>query len=1121
MTPSARPAARPAVPHSVAKGTVARCGWLIAVAVLCVPPSASAAGPGELEAAKAKFFENEVRPLLAKRCFECHGEAKQEGELRLDSLAHILAGGWSGAALEPGKPADSLLIDAVNYGDYEMPPAGKLPAAEIAVLTRWVELGAPWPGAENGPKVRPASERGPTFTEEDRAWWALQPVVDPPVPPVPQDGTHGDWGRNGIDRFLLAAMAERGLTPAPEADRRTLIRRVSQDLTGLPPTAEQADAFVADRSPDAYERLVDRLLASDAYGERWGRHWLDLVRYADSDGYRGDFERPDAWRYRDYVIDRLNDDVPYDRFVREQLAADELYPDDVSAQPALGYLRSGIYEWNSRDAPGQRILMLDELTDTTADVFLGLGLQCAKCHDHKFDPLPQTDYYRLRAFFEPILFRDEVPLAYAKEIAAHAAATAKWEAATADLRAELDKIEGPVRTRAQRKAVERFPQEVQDVYWTPEADKTAEQRQVAWLVHEQVERDWDRLDGSIPSKKKPRLLELRKQIKAFDHLKPAPLPTGRLAADADAVAPPTFVPKRGTEVQPGLIALLSEEPMTIPALDLPGVNGEGTTGRRAALAKWISDPKNPLSTRVIVNRLWQGHFGRGLAPNGSDFGVLGGPPSHPELLDWLVGRFLDEGWRLKPLHRLIVTSAAYRQAATHPRAAEYAEIDPRNEWYWRTDVRRLAAEQVRDALLAVTGSLQDRDGGPGAAHGAPFRSVYLTVKRNNREPLMDLFDLPQFFISASARDTTTSPLQSLYLINSDAVLAHAASLARRVEAETAGATAGRGVANDERTVAAAWRAVFGREPTAGEVAASVRFLREQAARAAGAAATLDEPDESGLTFGEFPTREGRAVRTTERRPAALFAPHDDRLAAPLAGESGGFTVEAFFQLDSVYEGGSVRTVVSKWTGARNTSGWKFGVTGKGSRRKPQTLVMQMVGRQPGGGALTEAAVFSDQHVALDTPYYAAAAVAPATADGPGSVTFFLKDLSDNDTPISVVTHPQNLATVGNAAPVAIGRTGVKPQHLFDGLIDDVRISRGLLDLESTLFTDESPAAGTLAHWTFEATPGVFRDVAASDSQPGLDLTPSRAAVDTSDPGRKALVDLCHVLLNSSEFFYVP
>ena len=1073
----------------------------IAAVLLC---AGSALASDADEAAQHRFFEAKVRPLLAERCFACHGEEKQEGDLRLDARGHLLAGGWSGPAVTPGDVAGSVLLEAVRYETYEMPPTGKLPAEEIAVLEEWVRLGAPWPGGEDTPAVRPAS--GPTFSDEDRAWWALQPVADPPVPVVDLE-----WGRNGIDRFILSALSERGLEPAPEADRVTLIRRLSQDLLGLPPTPEQIDAFVADDRPDAYERLVDRYLASGDYGRRWARHWLDLVRYADSDGYRNDHRRPHAWRYRDYVVDRLNDDVPYDRFVREQLAADEFYPDDPAALTALGYLRAGIYEHNSRDAVGQRELMLNELTDTTADVFLGLGLQCAKCHDHKFDPLRQTDYYRLRAYFEPLLFRDGVVAATPAEIAAHEAASAEWTAATAELRAELEVLEAPPRERARKQAVGKFPAGEQASYLKPDGEKTAFDWQIHWLIQDQVRQEWDKIENGsyIPPKHKPRWTELRKAIAAFDHLKPAPLPVVRTAGDAAGAIPPTVVPKRKTEVAPAPIALLAEEPPAIPApADLP------SSGRRAALADWIADPANPLSTRVIVNRVWKSHFGRGLAPNGSDFGVLGGPPSHPELLDWLVGRFLDEGWRLKPLHRLIVTSATYRQSAVHPRRRELSAIDPRNDWYWRADVRRLDAEQVRDALLTVTGALTPRDGGPGAGHAAPVRSLYLAVIRNRREALMDLFDLPQFFVSAAARDTTTSPLQSLYLINSEASLKHAAALAQRAVAETPG-----GAPADR--VRRAWRLTAGREPTDEEVALGVRFLAAQAERL-----DVSPPMRSGaagLGFGVLPTRDSRAVDLAPERPSPLRVPH-----AAFAGTEaldlgpGGFSVEAFFLARSVYRSGSVRTVVSKWGGDRR-GGWMFGVTGEGSRRKPQTLVMQLFGDGPGGPA-TEAAIFSDQHVALDTPYYAAASVTPATAAAPGSVTFYLKDLADDDATVSIVTKPLALTGgAGNAAAVAIGRRGTERGALFDGLIDAVRLTAGPLAEADTLLIDEADGPRTLAHWRFEeepgadGTPGVLRD----SSGAGRRLVAEAPAAATRAPAGQALADFCHALLNSSEFLYVP
>ena len=816
-----------------------------AACALWVVPAAAGGGPADSADsadsadAEMRFFEERVRPLLATHCFECHAGDEFEGDLRLDSRGGLLAGGWSGPAVVPGDPDASLLLEAVRYESYEMPPDAPLPAADVAVLAKWVELGAPWPGANDAPPVREKSP-GDRFTDEDRAWWALRPLSDP-APPAADPG-FGHWARNGIDRFVQAKLREAGLAPAPEADRVTLIRRVTQDLTGLPPTPAQIDAFLADRRPDAYERLVDRLLADPAHGERWAGHWLDLVRYADSDGYRNDHLRPDAWRYRDYVIGRLNADVPYDRFVREQLAADELYPDDSDALVGLGLLRHGIYEHNSRDALGQRELMLDELTDTTADAFLGLGLRCARCHDHKFDPLLQTDFYRLRAYFEPLLFRDRAVAATPGRGAERAERLGAWEAATAGPRAELETIFGPARERARDKAVDKFPEEVRAMYRTPDADRTPYERQVAWFVHDQVRQEWAKvedLSGYLSGEEKARAAALREAIAAFDRLRPDPPPTVLAATDAAATAPPTVVPRRNTEVAPGPIALLSGPdaplPPTDPAPLPPGAAadladsvldgeeppGRGSTGRRSALADWIADPRNPLTTRVIVNRVWQRHLGRGLAPNPSDFGRLGGPPSHPALLDWLTARFLENGWRLKPLHRLIVTSATYRQSAAHPRRAAQAAADPRNRLYWRADVRRLGAEQVRDALLTVTGSVRRTAGGPGAGHGEPVRSVYLERIRNRREALMDLFDLPQFFVSTAARDTTTSPLQSLHLINSESVSARAGRLADR-----AGPVRGDGAG----AVRTAWRLALGSEPTGAQVARGVRFLREQTRR---------------------------------------------------------------------------------------------------------------------------------------------------------------------------------------------------------------------------------------------------------------------------------------------------
>ena len=402
-----------------------------------------------ITAAQMKFFETEVRPLLAEKCWKCHGGDKQNGDLRLDSREATLSGGSSGTAIVPGNPDESLLISAIRYESFEMPPNKRLTESETSTLEKWVAMGAPWPGSD--PNAPPAKVRE-TFSEEDRNWWAIQKIEKVSVPPV-SDST---WPKNEIDNFVLDRMKSMKLTPAVEADRVALVRRLYFDVVGLPPTPEQIDSFVNDTSEDAYERLVDALLNSPGYGENAARQWLDLVRYADSDGYRADGYRPDAWRYRDYVIKSLNVDKPYDRFVQEQIAADELFPEDLEAQVALGYLRNWVYEWNIRDAPGQWNTIQEDIVDTTADVFMGLGLQCAKCHDHKFDPLLRKDYFRLRAFFSPILPSKTI-LATEEELLAYKLKFDAWSASTAALQSEIETIEAPYREKLKDKAINRFP----------------------------------------------------------------------------------------------------------------------------------------------------------------------------------------------------------------------------------------------------------------------------------------------------------------------------------------------------------------------------------------------------------------------------------------------------------------------------------------------------------------------------------------------------------------------------------------------------------------------------------------------------------------------------------------
>jgi hypothetical protein len=740
-----------------------------------------------------KFFENEIRPLLIEHCHRCHGEDNFKGGLRLDSLGAILEGGDSGAAAVAGKASESLLIEAVRYDSLEMPPDEKLSDRQIDLLTQWVEMGLPWPGSNDGPAKRNASDR---FTQEDRAWWAIQPIkkTDPPKLDRFADLSLIDtWSHNPIDPFILDKMQSSGLRPAVEADRTNLIRRVYYDLIGLPPTIEQVHAFVQDDSPDAYKKVVDELLMSPRYGERWARYWLDLVRYADSDGYRIDNYRPNAWRYRDYVIASLNSDKPYDRFIQEQSAGDKLFPDDPQARVAIGFLRHWIYEYNNRDVRGQWQTILNDITDTTADVFLGLGLQCAKCHDHKFDPLLQKDYYRLQAFFAPLISNTSIVSSPAEQ-AAYAEKLADWESRTVDLRNEITAIETKSYEKATKDAQEKFPPDIQAILRKPESERSPLEKQLHEIAYRQVIYEHDRIDSKVKGDLKEKYLAIKKELSQVDKFKPKPLATALTAIDVGPVAPEITIPKRGKKpVLPGYPTLLDPRVATI----VPPIS-ESTTGPRSTLARWLSDGNNPLTARVMVNRIWKNHFGRGLAANASDFGKLGGAPSHPELLDWLAAVFIEDGWSLKQLHRRIVTSATYRQSSLHESLPEFQQLDPSNAFYWRSDTRRLDAEQIRDSIFTASGEFRHpevlsvspaelangeshrMEGGEGVLPDVPKRSIYTRTMRNSRDPLLDVFDLPLFFASESSRNTTTTPVQALILFNSSEMLRFAGLMAEDI-----------------------------------------------------------------------------------------------------------------------------------------------------------------------------------------------------------------------------------------------------------------------------------------------------------------------------------------------------
>lgn len=781
-------------------------------AVLAVLPPLLADEAAKPTPEQVQFFETKVRPILVANCQKCHSGAKPKGDLSLDSRGGLLAGGESGDVVVPGQPEKSLLVEAINHSSIEMPPDKKLAEADIATLTEWVRIGAPWPvepGA-NGPTIRKIRGK---ITDEDRAYWAFQPVKKSPLPIVDVD----DWSRGSIDRLLLARMIPEGLHPAAEADKATLIRRVSFDLLGLPPSPEEVAAYVSDQSPDAYERLIDRLLASPLYGERWARHWLDLVRYAESDGYKQDGYRPSAWRYRDYVIRSLNADKPYDRFIQEQIAGDEIAPEDPEALVATGYYRLGIYEYNQRDVRNQWNIILNDITDVTADVFLGMGMSCARCHDHKFDPILQKDYYRLQAFFAPIIQRDDVPAATPQACNDYREKLKIWEEKTADLRQQIDAIEQPYIDAAAKAFIAKFPVDIEPIFDKPEAERTPLEVQLVRLAGRQVIDEGGKVDfpKKLKGDEKTKWEGLKQQLAEHDNLKPQPLPEAMTISDVGPVVSPVSIPgkRNAEEIAPGVLSVIDPSPLEIlqPSTSL------NSTGRRTALAQWLTRPDNPLTPRVMVNRIWQYHFGKGLVESSSDFGRLGQPPSHPELLDNLAADFVSGGWSSKDIHRRILSSAAYRQVSHGPAVNESAAKDPGNKWLSRMTVRRLGAEQIRDAALTSTGELDGSGGGPGSDFASSRRSIYLKVLRNKRDDLLDVFDVPDGSSSIPERNVTTTPTQSLLMINGPWMLARAKALAARIERDQKSACT-------EQRIAAVYGTLLGRAPTPEESATATKFL---------------------------------------------------------------------------------------------------------------------------------------------------------------------------------------------------------------------------------------------------------------------------------------------------------
>ncbi|HEY1376590.1 MAG TPA: PSD1 and planctomycete cytochrome C domain-containing protein [Gemmataceae bacterium] len=769
--------------------------WFAGLALVLAAGRAPAAEPG------VEFFEKHIRPVLAEKCYRCHSANadKVRGGLLLDTRDGVLKGGDNGPAVVSGHPEKSRLLAALKgAGDAKpMPPKEPLPAEVVARFEAWVKMGAPDPRTAAAPGSAIDFERAKSF-------WSFQPVRDPPVPA-------NRSGLSAIDAFLAQTLADKGLTPAGPADRRTLVRRVTFDLTGLPPTPAEVEAFVADRSPDAFAKLVDQLLDSPAYGEHWGRHWLDLVRYADTCGDNSDFPVPTAYKYRDYVIRSFNADKPYDRFLKEQIAGDILPPvtdgglSKTDAQRHEQIIATGYLTIARRygSLANEFHLTIEDVIDNLGKTALGLSVGCARCHDHKFDPVSSADYYALYGIFDSTKFAfpgTEI-FPYPKDYVAlgppaEAEALRKYEAETDALSKRHDELTSERRRLYAAQAAGTDP---------PAGSRTLAAVEAEMKQVKDRQADLEKHFPTVP------------RAYAVGEGKPH---DARIQQKGD--------PKLAGDVVPrGFLTILGGQRLP------PDEHGSG----RRELAEWITDPKNPLTARVMVNRIWQHHFGRGLVATPNDFGSRGERPSHPELLDWLAVRFVESGWSVKAMHRLMLNTAAYQRAgvsgeAGSPDDARNAAIDVNNVFLWKHARRRLTAEETRDALLAVAGTLDRSAGGPHpfppegtykytqhhqfvAVYPSVRRSVYLMQQRIKKHPFLEVFDGADPNATTAIRPVSTTPLQALFLMNDPFAHEQAAAWAGRLAAESV---------DDAARIDRAYREAFARPATRQEVALGEQFL---------------------------------------------------------------------------------------------------------------------------------------------------------------------------------------------------------------------------------------------------------------------------------------------------------
>ena len=846
--------------------------WLLALGwVVSVPSTLS-------RAQESVSFTRDIQPILQNSCWKCHGEAMQLSKLDLRTLEGALKGGEKGASIVPGKAEDSRLYRRVaGLERPAMPMDGKLTGDQISTIKAWIDQGAHWDvGAEaKAPSVDPAALaalENMEISPEARNYWAFKLPLQAPVPNASADL------RNPIDRFLEKTRREKDLKAAPRADRLTLVRRAYMDLIGLPPTPSETEEFLSDNSPEAWGHLIDKLLASPHYGERWGRHWLDVARYADSDGFEQDFDRPNAWLYRDYVVRSFNQDKPYNIFIKEQVAGDELETKSADTMIATGFLRAGPrVHFREKDTPERRFDYLDDVMATIGRGILGLTVQCARCHNHKFDPIPQKDYYSLQAAIFGYV-ETTYPLVPKEEADAYNKKVAEIDAQIKPLRERIAEIEAPYREKLKAEALRKYPENVQRAVEKPENERTPGEKLLATQVIEGgLNVNGPTVERALTPEHAAERKALNDRIAALQKEKPQPIPVADIVTDGDyrftplgpgddvigcvkcriqeaegtflhtgparyQVPPSYFLVRgdpasKGSLMKPGFITVAT---YGNPATEIPPADGR-TSGRRRALAEWLASRENPLAPRVIVNRVWHHHFGRGIVPTLDNFGKMGDPPTHPELLDWLTVEFMNRGWSIKQLHKLMMTSEAYQMASAYT-DAEDLEKDPQNQYLWRYRPQRLDAEIVRDGILRASGAINLAVGGTPVRPPLPEtlikstiynvwknqddgpdvwrRSLYVYRKRGMMFPMFEVFDMPDSNFSAGRRSVSTVPTQALTLINNDFVLKQAQLFADRVKKE----------AGDDpvKQIGLAYRIALTRPPDETELALATDLLGSHA-----------------------------------------------------------------------------------------------------------------------------------------------------------------------------------------------------------------------------------------------------------------------------------------------------